>query len=129
MVALLLGRRLQFRGSLRFSVYDCDKDVAAMVARFTGASLGLFAFSITLIAGLVVQNPFTVTLSRGLIALFTFCLLGLVIGTAADKVLSEHERNQLTDLQAMAVKKREAVAEAEKKAEESTDADLATEGL
>jgi len=99
-----------------------------MVARFTGASLGLFAFSITLIAGLVVQNPFAVTISRGLIALFTFCLLGLVLGAAADKVLSERERNQVADLQAMAEKKREAIAASENLVEESTDVESATEG-
>ncbi len=106
-----------------------------MVARFTGASLGLFAFSITLVAGVVVQNPFAVTLSRGIIALFTFCFIGLVLGAAADKILSEHERSKILELKDLADIKEAANAKAEAEAEdvyvanESTDADLATEGL
>ncbi len=103
-----------------------------MVARFTGASLGLFAFSITLIAGLVVQNPFAVTLSRGIIALFTFCLIGLVLGAAADKVLSEHERSKTAEINDLLDKKNAAKASAEEEmyvAHESTDAGMATDGL
>lgn len=65
-----------------------------MVARFSGASLGLLAFTITTIAGLAVQNPVSVTLSRSILALFTFCLIGFVLGAAAQRVIGEHERQR-----------------------------------
>lgn len=63
-----------------------------MVARILGASLGLLAFTITIIAGLYVQNPVTVTLARGILALFVFCVIGLVLGGAAQLIVNEHER-------------------------------------
>ncbi len=69
-----------------------------MVARYAGASLGLLAFTIVLIAGLFTQNPVNVTLSRGVLALFIFCLIGLVLGTAAQKVISEHEQKRESEI-------------------------------
>lgn len=68
-----------------------------MVARFTGATLGLFAFTITITAGLLAQNPVAVTLSRSLLALFVFCVVGLLLGSAAQKVIAEHERQRESD--------------------------------
>ena len=65
-----------------------------MIARFAGAGLGLFAFSVTVIAGLWVQNPFTVTLSRGILALFVFCLIGLAVGAAAQVIVQDHVSNR-----------------------------------
>ena len=64
-----------------------------MVARFAGAGLGFLAFSITAFAGLFVQNPVTVTLSRSILALFVFTIIGLVLGTAAELVVREYEKN------------------------------------
>lgn len=61
-----------------------------MVARFTGASLGLLAFAIAAIGGLYAQNPPFVILSRSIFALFLFCLLGLLLGAAAQMVIDEH---------------------------------------
>ena len=63
-----------------------------MVARFAGATLGLLAFTITAAAGLAVRNPVEVTLSRSVLALFVFCLIGLLLGTAAQTVIAERER-------------------------------------
>lgn len=65
-----------------------------MVARFTGAGLGLLAFCITAVAGLLVQNPVTVTLSRSILALFLFCLIGFAVGAAAQVVIRDHERRR-----------------------------------
>jgi len=61
-----------------------------MVARLSAAGLGLFAFAVAVTGGLVAQNPFSVVLSRGILALFVFCLIGLVLGGTAQLVLSEH---------------------------------------
>ena len=69
-----------------------------MVARYAGAGLGLLAFTITVIAGLLVQNPLTVTLSRSILALFTFCIIGLVLGTAAQMVVAEHEKQRESEI-------------------------------
>lgn len=63
-----------------------------MVARYTGASLGLLAFAIAAVGGLYAQNPPFVILSRSILALFLFCLLGLLLGTAAQMVIDEHAR-------------------------------------
>ena len=65
-----------------------------MIARYAGAVLGLFAFSIVVTTGLLVQNPIGVTLSRSILALFVFCLLGFVLGGAAQMVVNEHERSR-----------------------------------
>lgn len=65
-----------------------------MVARFAGAGLGLLAFAITLVTGVWVHNPVTVTLSRGILALFVFCLIGMVLGQAAQAVVNEYQKNR-----------------------------------
>lgn len=69
-----------------------------MIARYAGSMLGLLAFLIVIVAGLLVQNPVTVTLSRGILALFVFCIIGLVLGGAAQLVVAEYERNQRDEL-------------------------------
>ena len=69
-----------------------------MVARYTGASLGLLAFTIVVTAGLIAQNPVTVTLSRSIFALFLFCLIGLVLGRIAQMVVAEHEHKRETEI-------------------------------
>lgn len=69
-----------------------------MVARFAGATLGLLAFTIAIIAGLLAQNPVGVILSRSLLALFLFCLLGLALGAAAQMVVAEHETGKQADI-------------------------------
>jgi len=73
-------------------------DVALMVARLTGAALGLLAFTVTVISGMVVENPVTVTLSRSILALFIFCLLGMALGAAAQAVVAEHESRRVEEI-------------------------------
>ena len=70
-----------------------------MVARFAGASLGLLAFATTLVAGLSVGNPPTVILSRSIFALFTFCVIGLLLGKAAQSVVTEYERTKTAEIE------------------------------
>jgi hypothetical protein len=64
-----------------------------MIARHAGAILGLFAFTVTVSAGLIVRNPVAVTLQRGMFAMLMFFVLGLVVGWAAQLVVREYERN------------------------------------
>lgn len=81
-----------------------------MVARLSGASLGFLAFSVTAGAGLLVGNPVDVTLSRAILALFLFALIGAALGGAAQMVITEH------------AKKREAdIAEVARRGEEASD--------
>ena len=43
-------------------------------------------------------NPVTTTLSRSIFALFIFFLLGLVLGTAAEVVVKEHEHSREAEI-------------------------------
>lgn len=70
-----------------------------MIARYVGATLGLLAFTIVIVAGLFAQNPITVTLSRSLFALFAFFLIGLVLGGAAQIVVNEHQADVHADIE------------------------------
>lgn len=69
-----------------------------MVARFTGASLGLFAFAVTTVAGLFVRNPVEVVLSRSILALFVFCFIGFLLGYVAQLVVTEYEKDRATEI-------------------------------
>jgi hypothetical protein len=69
-----------------------------MVPRFAGASLGLLAFSITIAAGLWVGNPVEVILSRSIFALFAFCLIGFLLGGAAQLVIAEFEKDRESEI-------------------------------
>ncbi len=65
-----------------------------MIARYTGATLGLFAFAIAITAGLFAQNSFTLILSRAVLAMFAFLVLGLLLGGAAQLVVNEYENKR-----------------------------------
>lgn len=71
-----------------------------MIARYAGASLGLLAFTIAVFGGLVARNPFTVVLSRGILALFVFCFIGLVLGHFAQRVVADHARTREAEIRA-----------------------------
>jgi len=71
-----------------------------MVARFAGASLALLAFAVTAAAGLLTRNPLTVTLSRAILALFLFFIIGWTLGYVAQMVVAEHERKREMEIRA-----------------------------
>lgn len=58
--------------------------------RLCGAALGFFAFSVTIILGLVAGNTIEATLFRAIGAMFVFCVIGLATGWVANRVLDEH---------------------------------------
>ena len=64
-----------------------------MIARFTSAGFALLAFSIALLGGIASRNPVEVVLSRGLVAILVFFILGLILGHAAQRVVDEYERD------------------------------------
>jgi hypothetical protein len=71
-----------------------------MIARFSGGVLGLFAFTVAAIAGTVVGNPPMAVITRALWALVVFCVLGLVVGMAAQMVIDEYVTRQEAGLRA-----------------------------
>ncbi len=62
--------------------------------RVCGASLGLFAFAITVLLGLNAGNPVETILARGVWALFLFCSLGLATGWVAWRTIDEHTQSR-----------------------------------
>ena len=66
-----------------------------MIARFSGATLGLLAFTVAVLGGLWVGNPATLILSRAIWSLVIFCALGLALGATAQAVVNEYARRRL----------------------------------
>jgi hypothetical protein len=60
------------------------------MVQVSGACLGLFAFAVTILAGLAAGNPATAILSRALWAMGAFFLLGCLLGYVALRVIDEH---------------------------------------
>ena len=80
-----------------------------MLARAAGASLGLLAFTVAVFAGLLVGNPVTAILSRSIIALFSFCVVGFILGGIAQIVVREHENKRAKEIVDQYRKKTEAL--------------------
>lgn len=68
------------------------------MVRLCGAALGLFAFAITILQGLLVNNPVETTLVRAVKAMFGFCVLGLCLGWVSHRVLDEHALRRSNEL-------------------------------
>lgn len=60
------------------------------MVRLCAATLGLFAFAVSIVLGLMTGNPTNVTLVRALWAMLIFCMIGLCVGWVAYRVLDEH---------------------------------------
>lgn len=61
-----------------------------MIAKMTSGSLGLLAFSGSILVGLWCGNDSTSILSRALSALVVFLLIGGALGWIAQKTINEH---------------------------------------
>jgi hypothetical protein len=66
--------------------------------RLCGAALGFFAFSVTIVLGLVAENTIEVTILRAIGAMFAFCVIGLATGWVANRVLDEHAKAKHREL-------------------------------
>ena len=60
------------------------------MVRLCGAALGLLAFAIAIVQGMLADNPTDVTIFRAVKAMFLFCVIGLGVGYVAHRVLDEH---------------------------------------
>ena len=58
--------------------------------RLCGATLGLFAFAVTVLIGALVGNGLETVLLKGIWAMFVFCGLGQAVGWVAYRVIDEH---------------------------------------
>jgi Ni/Fe-hydrogenase subunit HybB-like protein len=96
-------------------------DVARMMPRVAGACLGLLAFTIALVGGLVSQNPATVVLSRGILALFLFFFIGFALGAVAQRVVAEYERQRKEELNSREAADPQGAAPGESRADSAAD--------
>ena len=68
------------------------------MARRVMATMGLLAFSITILGGVVSGSSVEFILSRALWAMLGFCLLGLAVGWAAERVVREYRAKQYVEV-------------------------------
>jgi hypothetical protein len=68
-----------------------------MAQRIAG-SLALLVFAISLCAGLSAENPFGTVITRALLGMLVTLVIGLVIGTMAQKMLDENLMNDEKNL-------------------------------
>ena len=62
------------------------------------AVLGLLAFTITILGGLVGGNRVEFILPRALWAMVLFCFLGWIVGWCAERVVAEHRAKQREEI-------------------------------
>ncbi len=62
------------------------------------AVLGLLAFTITILGGLVGGNRVEFILPRALWAMGLFCFLGWIVGWCAERVVAEHRAKQRDEI-------------------------------
>ena len=65
-----------------------------MLAKWLAGILGLMAFAVCVLGGLSVGARAEVAIRRGLQAMIVFCLLGWVVGWAAEAVVCERLRKE-----------------------------------
>jgi hypothetical protein len=65
-----------------------------MLAKLLAGVLGLMAFCVCILGGLSVGARAEVVIQRGLQAMIVFCLLGWVVGWAAEAVVYERVRKE-----------------------------------
>jgi hypothetical protein len=59
------------------------------------AGLALLAFSVSLIIGLWVNNPFTTVVQRSIVALIVFYIFGYVLSVLGRKVIQENFESKI----------------------------------
>lgn len=70
------------------------------MARLTGACAGMLAFSIAIFRGLSVGNSVEIILQRAIIALIVFCLIGLILGGMAKRIIVEYALDKEKEIMA-----------------------------
>jgi hypothetical protein len=65
-----------------------------MLAKLLAGILGLLAFAVCIFGGLLAETRAEVAIQRGLKAMIVFCLLGWVVGWAAEAVVYDRVRTE-----------------------------------
>ena len=73
-----------------------------MLAKLLAGILGLMAFAVCILGGLSAGARAEVVIQRGLKAMLVFCLLGWVVGWAAEAVVYERVRKEAQEAAAKA---------------------------
>ena len=60
------------------------------MVRRIAATLSLVAFALCIVMGIMAENPFVTTLSRGLKAMLVTFFVGLIVGGMAQRMLDEN---------------------------------------
>lgn len=60
--------------------------------------MGLLAFVVSVFGGLITRNRFEFILSRALWAMLAFCVLGALVGWAAQRVVREYRGEQYEEV-------------------------------
>ena len=72
-----------------------------MISRFAGSGLAMFAFTVVIIAGMLVSNPVELILSRALFALFAFFGIGVLLGWAVEASIGEYRRKREEEIRTL----------------------------
>jgi uncharacterized membrane protein len=72
----------------------CLLPTAYSMTRRIAATMALIAFALCLVMGIVAENDIATTLSRALMAMFVVFLVGLIIGSMAQRMLDENLSDQ-----------------------------------
>ena len=78
---------------IRISGFGLRISPEARVSRKIAAASALIAFAVCLIQGLVAENTFATTVSRGLAAMAMTFVVGLVVGAMGEKMYEEHTKS------------------------------------
>ncbi len=70
--------------------------------------MGLAAFFIAVLSGLMVDNPADVILGRALVAMMVCCMLGSVLGAMGEKAVTQHLSSRASALAARLAQQAEA---------------------
>ena len=70
-----------------------------MTTKICGAGLGFLAFAVSLVIGLWTENPFITIVSRSLIVMGLFYILGCCLAGIGQKVINENVENEKQRIQ------------------------------
>ena len=84
-----------------------------MTTKICGAGLGFLAFAVSLIIGLWTENPFITIVSRSLIVMCLFYILGCCLAGVGQKVIIENIEDEKKRIQQEATTENDSVEDSE----------------
>jgi hypothetical protein len=93
------------------------------VARIIGSSVGLIAFAVAILAGLLVGNPADAIIQRALVSMVACCVGGFLVGLVCEHVVRGELRKIDAGAESVRAKDAEDDAEEDKHDDEGEDAE------